>query len=320
MRKLRRTLPSLNCLYVVEAVFRHLSFTKAAEELGISQPAVSKSIRQVEQALGVRLFVRQHRGLLPTSEGAIFSDQIQVSMDGIDKTVRNLVAKSGGQEIKINVSSSFMSMWLVRRITRYKEQHPDVRLEISENQGDLDPQTLSAIDFSTRIGVGNWNDVRAWPLSRERLLALASPEYLKKHPQCRHLETLQQANLLHATEIKRSRMGWNQWFKAVGIPYSSAPDVLFSDHHSAIQAALTGQGVTLGWQHLVGDHLREGSLVHVTGAAVETEQHVYLVSPRSRTLSHHHEMFRDWVIEQFEQDETLPSDICLFPSPARLGD
>lgn len=156
MTNLRQILPSLNSLYAIEAVSRHLNFTNAAHDLGISQPAVSKSIRQIEQNLGVQLFVRQHRGLSLTSEGKVFTTQVRAALTGIDQAARQISAGTRGQTIKINVSSSFVTMWLVPRIAEFKSQHPSVLFEITENHGDLAPQTLSNFDFSTRIGMGDW--------------------------------------------------------------------------------------------------------------------------------------------------------------------
>ena len=303
MRNLRRTLPSLNSLYVIEAVSRHLNFSHAANELAISQPAVSKSIRQLEQSLGVQLFIRQHRGLSLTTEGEAFANQIRAALIGVDQAARQIRSSSDGQTIRVNVSSSFVSMWLVPRIAEFKSQNPSALFEITENHGDLGQHALAACDFSTRIGLGDWNNARSWRLAPERLYALASPGYASAHPECMQLETLQQANLIHATEPNRSRMGWAEWFEATGIPFSSTPDVLFSDHHSAIHAALVGQGVTLGWQHLVGDYLQEGHLVRVADTVVQTEQNVYLISPRDRVLQPHHVLFRDWVVAQFCQDD-----------------
>ncbi|MCP5086128.1 MAG: LysR family transcriptional regulator [Rhodobacteraceae bacterium] len=319
MRNLRRTLPSLNSFYIVEAVSRHLSFTNAADELGISQPAVSKSIRQIERNLCVRLFTRQHRGLSLTPEGEVFCTHVSAALNGVDKAVRQISTGSEGQKIRVNVSSSFVSMWLVPRISEFKSQNPSVLFEITENHGDLDRHTLSACDFTTRIGMGDWSDVVSWRLARERLYALASPEYVRAHPECMRLETLQQANLLHSTEANRSRMGWTEWFKATGTPFASEPDVLFSDHHSAIHAALVGQGVTLGWQHLVGGYLQEERLVRVAGTMVQTEQSVYLISPRDRNLHRQHDLFREWVVAQFRQDDQLPQGTDIYESDITLG-
>ncbi|WP_371171703.1 LysR substrate-binding domain-containing protein [Aliiroseovarius sp. 2305UL8-7] len=302
MQNLRRTLPSLNNLYVVEAVSRHLNFSHAANELAISQPAVSKSIRQLEQNLGVQLFVRQHRGLSLTTKGDAFANQIRAALIGVDQATRQIQSSGDGQTIRINVSSSFVSMWLVPRIAEFRSQNPSTLFEITENHGDLGQHALAACDFTTRIGMGDWNDAHSWRLARERLYALASPEYAAAHPECMQLKTLQQANLIHATEPNRSRMGWSEWFEAAGVPFSGATDVLFSDHHSAIHAALVGQGVTLGWQHLVGDYLQEGRLVRVADTMVQTEQSIYLISPRDRVLQPHHLLFRDWVVAQFQRD------------------
>lgn len=320
MTKLRRTLPSLNGLYVIDAVSRHLNFTAAANELGISQPAVSKSFRQLEQNLGVDLVTRQHRGLSLTSEGEFFALQVRAALTAIAQAAQQIRTSSGGQKIRINVSSSFVSMWLVPRIAEFRAQNPSILFEITENHGDLDPQTFSLCDFTTRIGRGGWTDAASWRLARERLFALASPDYVRAHPEYLRLETLQNANLLHATEANRSRMGWKDWFRATGIPFASEPDVLFSDHHSAIHAALVGQGVTLGWQHLVGGYLNEGRLVRVTNAVVQTRQHVYLVSPQARTLQDHHDLFRKWIVEQFRQNDQTSDDMDLFDSDMKGGE
>jgi len=320
MTKLRRTLPSLNSLYVIEAVSRHLNFTNAANELGISQPAVSKSFRQLEQNLGVDLVVRRHRGLSLTSEGEVFAMHVRAALTAIDQAARQIRASSGGQKIRINVSSSFVSMWLVPRIAEFRAQNPSILFEITENHGGLDPQTFSLCDFTTRIGSGGWSDAISWRLARERLFALASPDYVRAHPDCLRLETLQNANLLHATEANRSRMGWKEWFQATGMVFASEPDVVFSDHHSAIHAALVGQGVALGWQHLVGGYLNTGQLVRVTDTVVQTKQHVYMVSPRGRALQSHHDLFRIWTVEQFRQNDQTPDKVDVFESDNKLGE
>jgi LysR family glycine cleavage system transcriptional activator len=320
MLKLRRTFPSLNSLYVVEAVSRYLNFTSAADALGISQPAVSKSIRQLEQNLGVVLVVRQRRGLSLTPEGEVLAAHVHAALAEIDQAARQLSASRGGRKIRISVSSSFVSMWLVPRIAEFRAQNPGILFEINENHGDLDPQTLSQFDFTTRIGMGGWKNVTSWQLARERICALTSPDYLRLHPECKRLETLQQANLLHATEANRSRLGWKEWFQATGTRLASEPDVLFSDHHSAIHAALVGQGVTLGWQHLVGGYLNEGRLVRVANTVVQTQQHVYLVSPTGSALQIHHDLFQQWVVAQFHHDDKIPDTVAVFDSDIRFGE
>ncbi|MEM7209245.1 MAG: LysR substrate-binding domain-containing protein [Pseudomonadota bacterium] len=319
MRNLRRILPSLNSLYVVEAVARHLNFTNAADELCISQPAVSKSIRQIEQNLGVKLFFRQHRGLSLTSEGEALAAQVRTALTSVDQAVRQIIPSSDSQKIRVNFSSSFVSMWLVPNIAEFKDANLSVLFEITENHGDLNSFELSTCDFSTWIGMGEWSDVESWMLARERVYALASPDYVKAHPECMELETLQQANLLYATEPKRSRMGWSEWFEATGIDATSSPDVVFSDHHSAIHAALVGQGVALGWQHLAGGYLQEGRLVRVANTVVQTPQNVYLISPRNRTMHRHHDLFREWVLDKFKQYDQIPDGMDLYESSAKRG-
>ncbi|MBU2942548.1 LysR substrate-binding domain-containing protein [Shimia thalassica] len=320
MRTLRRILPSLNSLYVVDAVARHLNLTKAALELGISQPAVSKSIRATEENLGTQLFIRRHRGLSLTLEGRAFVDEVRNALDRVSDAATAIKSASDAEEIRVNVSSSFVSMWLVPNIASFKEQNPSVLFNITENHGDLDQDAFAACDFTTRIGMGAWKEAHCWNLARERLYALASPEYIQAHPECLKLDTLQQSHLLHATETHRSRMGWKEWFAATGTPYlRDQNDMVFSDHHSAIHAALVGQGVTLGWQHLVGGYLGEGRLQIVANTVVRTPQNVFLLSPKNRILRAHHTLFKDWMVARFKQLDAIPQDLDCFDSTTRLG-
>ena len=302
MRPLRRILPSLTCLYAIDAVARHMSFTSAARELGLSQPAVSKSIRLAEENLGFELFERRPGGLAYTVKGREVCAEISVSLSRLFEVTNQASEDAAETVLRLVFSSSFVSMWLLPRLSEFTRRYPDITFRISEYSGRPNPADLE-FDFSSRLGDGNWHDVKAWEYAPEVLYAVASPEYVAAHPEVLNINSLHKATLLHAIEAKRNRMDWAGWFATAGKPHSRLDEgMIFSDYHSAIHAALLSQGVALGWEHLVGLFVKENRLRCVAKTKVATGQNFYLVTPAERQIGHHHRLFRDWVIEQARND------------------
>ena len=205
MHPLRRILPSLNCLYAIDAVARHMSVTAAARELGVSQPAVSKTIRAAEENLGFYLFERQQSGLSFTPKGRELSYEISAVLSQLVDAVTQPDKETGTKTLNVVFSSSFVSMWLLPRLAEFTQKHPEITFRISENRGRSNPSELE-FDFSSRLGDGNWTDVSAWEYTLEVLYAVASPDYIAAHPEVTDINTMHQATLLHAIEAERSRM------------------------------------------------------------------------------------------------------------------
>ena len=299
MHPLRRKLPSLNHLYVVEAVGRHLSFTAAASELKVSQPAISKSIRALEASLGFTLFQRNHRSVSPTYKGRVFIEETQQLLNKLNTVTRALDAGESRPNIRMVFSSSFVALWLLPRLGEFKAAHPSLLLTIDESANEFEDLNMTGHDISARLGDGKWEGLDSWSMAPERISAVASPEYLARNPQLTEASDLCHATLLHATESRRRRMSWQDWLRATGCPDQTlTKDLVFSEYHATIYAALIGQGIALGWEHLVSGLIAEGRLVRVVDSIVQTDQSVYLVSPHDRIHQAHVQIFRDWILAQ----------------------
>jgi LysR family transcriptional regulator, glycine cleavage system transcriptional activator len=300
MHALRRRLPSLNYLFAIEAVGRHLSFTDAAEELGISQPAVSKAIRTTEEALGFLLFERDRRGLKLTANGKVIFREAKHVLNQLLKTVRELTGDDDSAVVRACFSSSFVALWMLPRLPEFSKRHPNIALHLDESDSDKVHFAAKDLDFSARLGDGMWDDVRSWLLTAERVGAVASPDYVARNPRLKELAVLAQANLIHVDEPKRVRIGWNDWFASLHAdqPLSKA-SLTVSDYHSAVDAAAMGQGVALGWEHLVRGKVEQGQLQWIGEHMVETGLGIYLVEPIEVRQEEHISSFRDWIVSQF---------------------
>lgn len=306
MHPLRRKLPSLNCLYAIDAVARHQSFSAAAKELGVSQPAVSKAIKTAEAHIGFQLFERRANGLGYTPEGKAFCTEVAAVLDRLLDVASAASSDRVEKTISLCFSPSFVSLWLLPRLPEFQAQHPDIAFRISENTRRVTlPDT--PFDFSTRLGVGDWEDVDAWPFAPEVIHAVAAPEYVQAKGGLEDVSALQRARLLHAVEAHRARMDWSGWLRAAGEGINAPNDgMVFSDYHAAVQAAVLGQGVALGWAHLVQSHVAAGRLQYVGGTSVRTGKIFYLVSPRARRLADYHQIFRDWMVQTATRGDPQP--------------
>lgn len=300
MHPLRHRLPSLNQLFTVEAVGRHLSFTAAAAELGISQPAASKAIKAIEDSIGFALFDRLHRGLKMTPKGAAFYRQTRTALQQMADVLEDLAPAGGTPVVHASFSSSFVALWLLPRLPAFAELHPGILLHIEESDSDGLNLSAGGLDFSARLGDGNWPDVQSTFLVAERIGAVASPAYLAKHPDLSDPKSLLKADLIHVEEPKRVRLGWRDWFSGLAIrpPYPRA-SLTVSDYNAAIDAALMGQGVALGWEHLVKGKIDRDELVWIGEARIETGLNVYLVERPGNAGAGHLAGFRAWIVGQF---------------------
>lgn len=300
MHPLRRRLPSLNLLFTFEAVGRHLSFTAAATELGISQPAVSKAIRTVEDSIGFELFDRLHRGLRITPKGAAFYREVRAALQQMNAALEELAPSGEMPVVRASFSSSFVALWLLPRIPDFAERHPEIMLQLEESDSDGLDLSAGKLDFSARLGDGNWPDVRCSLLAAERIGAVAAPTYLARKPGLSDPQSLLKADLIHVDEPKRVRLGWRDWFARLSVrpPFPRAK-LRVSDYNAAIDAALMGQGVALGWQHLVQGKIDQGDLVWIGKDRVATGLNIYLVEQAGHAEKGDLDKFRSWITSQF---------------------
>lgn len=299
MHRLRSFVPSANHLFAFEAAARRLSFTAAAEELNVSQPAVSKTIRLLEESTGLRLFKRDRGQLELTTEGKRLYKETQGAFDHLHLVITSLRQKHSKDIVRVSFSSSFIQLWLLPRLNDFKTRYPDVSLRIEESSRDDEDLAKEDIDLSARLGKGSWAGVRSWRFVTEEVMPVCSPDYLRKHGRIRAASDLVGHTLLHFEERRRSRLTWPEWLEHCGVRRPKlAEGLVFTDNLSSIEAAVLGQGVALGWKHLVENYLKAGRLIAVSGASYRSGDAVHLIMSAHRPPKPNAELFRDWLLQQ----------------------
>ncbi|MBB3975786.1 DNA-binding transcriptional LysR family regulator [Rhizobium azooxidifex] len=306
METLRRLLPSAASLIVFEAAGRHLNFTRAAKELGMTQAAVSYAIRGLEDQLGVLLFHRAHRAVALTDAGERFHTEVSVGLARIQKSAEDIRAKGREVNVTLAASTAFTSMWMLPRLARLREDLPEIDLRIQTSVRDLDLEE-EPIPLGIRGG-----DPAAWPryhaalLAPEIINAVASPAFVEAHGMPQTPEDLLRLPLIHLEEPVRQACDWTEWFASAGLRLPARSRRLtINDYVLVIQAVLAGEGIALGWQHLISQQVKSGALVPIGTHVLETGLAFYVVWPRSRELNSQARRVRDWLLDEGKKD--LPS-------------
>jgi LysR family transcriptional regulator, glycine cleavage system transcriptional activator len=259
----RAPMPSLDLLEGFEAAARHLSFTKAGEELYLTQSAVSRQIKELEEQLGVPLFERRHRSLALTEAGQQFyaaAAQVLTTMRGATERLR----AAGGRKRPLSVTTthSFAALWLIPRLAGFTTTHPgiDVRITADTRVQDL---ARDGLDLAIRHGPASLAGPNAVRLFGERVFPVCSPKLLRKNP-LREPADLKNHCLLQYDdpEVRHPWLHWKTWLEVAGIPaLRPAATLSFSGYEQIIPAALAGHGVALGRTPLVRDLMAAKDLV-----------------------------------------------------------
>ena len=298
MKELRRLIHSPHHLFVFEVCGRLMSFTRAAAELGVSQPAVSLAMRQLEQALGQALFLREHRAIRLTEAGERLFTEVSISFGRILKTLNQITPLSTPALVTLSISTAFANYWIMPRLTRLHQALPgiDLRLQVVDRDLDLEHENVS---LGIRRGRGNWPGYHSATIAREELLAVASPAYLAAQGVPRSLEDLEHHQFVHLEEPFRPRPQWRDWFEAFKLEYVDRGEGLrLNDYALVIQAAMAGEGIALGWRHVVDSLIKSRLLVPVVPQSWITGEEFHLIWSDKSTLTESACQVRDWIIEE----------------------
>jgi len=277
MKNFQYLLLSLNHLAAFEASARLLSFTKAAEELGVSQPAVSQSIRRLEAAIGIKLFKRNHRIISLTDAGEVLKVDVFQGLEQIERSIKQLQSRSKGKHVTLTVSSAFAHYWLVPRLQDFRENHPHIDLRMQQTDLDLD-LAQEGISLALWRGDGNWRGYESSLLAAESISALASPAWLAKNGPVDSLEALKKCRLITLEEPHRYRPQWKDFFAAFGESYSDdGAGLRLNDYALVLQAGLAGEGVVFGWHHITQQLVDAGLLVQIGDWRWNSDAGFYLV-------------------------------------------
>lgn len=299
MEGLRRLLPSLNGLAVFEAAGRLASFSAAARELGMTQAAVSYAIARLEAQLGVTLFLREYRRVRLSEAGQKFHSDVALGLNHIQRSAANLRAVAAGGHVTLACSTAFAAYWMVPRMQTFREDLPEIDLRIQTADRDLNLQG-EGIPLGVRGGhPADWPHCGSEVLAEEVIYPVCSAAYAARFASPPEAADLLSHRLIHLEEPFRTAQTWSEWFASAGVAAGSVPKGLqINDYVLVIQAVLEGQGIALGWHHLIGPLVEKGVLVRLTSHTLRTGSNFHLTWPRDEPVAPAVRQVRDWLTAQ----------------------
>ncbi len=290
-----RRLPSLNALRAFEAAARHESMTEAAGELFVTHAAVSRHIRELEEWLGVPLFLRTGRGVKLTEAGRDYARELTALFDSLAQATRDLMARGDVRRLAVTVDPSFASRWLVPRLGRFNALHPDIELEIDPNATLVDFHA-GGFDLGIRTGGGRWDGLEAVEIAKFFVFPVCAPKLIAGHTLGSPAD-LGDFTLLHTY----SREWWVDWLEAAGVEGVDGRRGPFFQNHLAIEAAEAGQGFALGDHVLTTDSLVEGWLVRPFQTDVKEPGGYFLVRLAGAKETVPQRAFREWLLAEMAE-------------------
>lgn len=314
-------------LRAFEAVARHLNFRMAAEEMALTQSAVSRQIQSLEDEVGVPLFLRHTRAVELTTAGMQLLQAVGQALPRIDAAVRHIRQSSGRKHVSVTTFASFASMWLIPKLEAFQRAYPDIdiRIEASDSAVDLE---VADLDVAVRYAPAERMAPGARRLFGESVTPMVSPWLLKSGPPLRKPEDLLQHTLIEAGDAYTPHLAWltwRRWLDANGLERAQPKRWLsFNYAYQMVQAALSGQGVVLARPPLVAESLTRGELVEVfardefpQARLVSPMAYWVLVAPHSAQRPEV-QAFADWLLAQAVATRAVPG-VAEGPEPAGDG-
>lgn len=291
-----RVLPPMNPLKAFEAAARHNSLTIAAEELNVSQVAVSRQVKVLEDYLGVTLFKRLNRGLELTREGVTLYAGVANAFQAIENTTRQVSRRGQRNILAIRSYVTFSHRWLMPRLNNFHAEHPriEVRLSSSPDATNFDTDNL---DAAIRGGDGNWPGLHVEKLADMELIPVCSPAFLSANPLNR-IEDLNRVKLLHSMARPHD---WQSWLTSQNAKIEMRNRLLFENSSLAYEGALMDMGVAIANRHFVQHQLKSGSLVTPFAEGCRTGESYYLTWAKGDAPSQPLLKFLDWIRKQISE-------------------
>jgi LysR family glycine cleavage system transcriptional activator len=300
----REQLPPLNNLRVFEVVARHLSISKAANELNVTPGAVSRQLAALESFVGTQLFSRKHRDLILTEKGREYYEDISKSLAEIQSSTKRLFSGRNQNQLKVRCYTTFSIRWLIPRLSSFLALHPKMEVVLTTS---MDPVNFDQedLDCAIRLGDGAWSDANVTRLVSNIILPVCSPSLLAgssiKKPQdfsrYKLLDTISRPD------------DWNLWFNSIGMNVKLEDFSCLSYESSALcySAAIEGHGIAMAQYFLVESELRNGKLVCPFPEFLNRESFTYyLLTPLGKNESQQAKDFRTWLLEEIRNCSDTP--------------
>ena len=293
-----RRLPPLNALKAFEAAARHESFTRAAEDLCVTQGAVSHQVKALEAELGIKLFNRERQRLVITEAGREYLGVLRDAFDRIAVGTERLVQRQNSGVITVSTSPDFAAKWLVNRLGRFAETHPGLDLRVSATLHHVD-FAREDVDLAVHHGDGNWAGLDVVRLCTEQLFAVCSPKLLVGRNRITKPSDVLKFPLLHLDDSN----AWAKWFEAAelkGADHMHGP--VLNRASMVIDAAIDGQGIALARTTLAATDLINGRLVRPFAEALRLSKAYWIVCPKATSALPKITTFRDWLLTEAASD------------------
>lgn len=296
-------LPPLNALRAFESAARHLSISRAAQELFVTPAAVSHQVKALETYLGTRLFVRRHRQLSLTEAGAALLPGLRAGFEQLGSAVARLRLQQTDRPLTVSANVSFCSKWLIPRLEAFRQRYPqiDIRIDASNHLVDFSGDD---VDVAVRLGGGEYRGLVSHKLWDAQVFPVCSPNLPSAAKPLHEPADLRNHTLLHPDWFSESDawLDWRSWLLSAGITDIDPQTGLQFNHTTlAIQAAIEGQGVALVNRMLVADDLAAGRLIKPFELSLEVEFTFYLVYPPEAAGEPRVAAFREWLLAAARQ-------------------
>jgi LysR family glycine cleavage system transcriptional activator len=294
-----RTLPPLNPLKAFEAAARHNSLTIAADELNVSQVAVSRQVRVLEDYMGVTLFRRLNRGLELTREGDLLFKGVAQAFQAIEDATKHVSRRGQRNILAIQSYVTFSHGWLMPRLGKFHSAHPriEVRLSSASEAADFDTDNL---DAAIRGGAGDWPGLHAEKLADMELIPVCSPTFLVENP-LRTISDLSKVRLLYSMARPND---WPRWLEAAEAGFAPRNRLLFENSSLAYEGALMNLGLAIANRHFIQNRLQNGTLVAPFEFGCRTGESYYLTWPKETPPSPPLLKFLDWIRSEISEDDS----------------
>ena len=304
---MHRILPSLDLIKGFEAAARNLSFTKAAEELFVTQSAISRQVKALEMQLDTALFQRRHRALLLTDAGQELYRAASAALKQLSDAAGKIKGRGSSRILTVSTTIGFASLWLIPRLADFRSKHADIDIRIDANNKMLDV-AQEGIELAIRYCTPEMAPPGAVKLFGEEVVPVCSPRFISRAAPLAVPDDLRRHVLLHFERLDGSPaapwLTWNIWLEVMQVKnFKPAGSLRFSQYDQVIQAAIDGQGVALGSSGLVKRLIKQGKLVTpLVGAANKSSRAYYLIVAPESERRPDVQAFNAWLLRQVKAD------------------
>lgn len=295
---MRRDLPPLTALIAFEAAARHLNFTHAAQELNVTQPAVSHQINTLESDLGARLFDRNGRRVALTDVGQTYFDVVSGSLGRIVDVTREIRHVEDSGTVTIAASPGLSAFWLLPRLALLREKKADLQVRIVTIDADRD-MDLEAVDFAIHFGSGTWPAARCWRLMFEEVAPVCSPGYCQGRATDWTPEAIWADALIQGDEAEPEWFTWEDWRKRWCPRSEAGPRQAVANYSVVLMQAIAGRGIALGWKPMLDDLLASGTLIRAGDFPLVTSDRGYfIIEAVGRPVRDEVRFLREWLLKE----------------------